>query len=339
LSENEKCCMKNMPVIGVIGGGSWATAIVKVLQKNPGHINWFIRSEKNIEFIRKNNHNPHYLRAVELDPGKLNISNDINYIAKESDILIFVIPAAFLKETLEKLSEDISKKTVISAIKGVIPGDNLMISDFLNKKFNLPLSSIVILSGPSHAEEVAMERLSYLTFASTDIKLSRNIANIFEIDYIKTIVSSDIYGIEYASVLKNIFAIAAGIYHGLGYGDNFQAVLLSNAIQEIKRFVDTVHPTTRDIKSSVYLGDLIVTAYSQFSRNRTFGNMIGKGYSVKAAILELSMVAEGYYATKCIHQINKKHFVNMPITDAVYNILYNKISPAIEMKLLTKSLG
>ena len=334
-----KSFMKSKPVIGVIGGGSWATAIVKVLQKNPGHINWFIRSKKNIEFIRKNNHNPHYLRAVELDPGKLNISDDINYIAKESEILIFVIPAAFLKETLEKLSEDISKKTVVSAIKGVIPGDNLMISDFINKNFNLPLNSIVILSGPSHAEEVAMERLSYLTFASADIKLARKIANIFEIDYIKTIVSSDINGIEYASVLKNIFAIAAGIYHGLGYGDNFQAVLLSNAIQEIKRFVDTVHPITRDIKSSVYLGDLIVTAYSQFSRNRTFGNMIGKGYSVKAAILELSMVAEGYYATKCIHQINKKHFVNMPITDAVYNILYDKISPAIEMKLLTKSLG
>ena len=331
--------MKKMPVIGVIGGGSWATAIVKVLQKNPGHINWFMRGEKNIEFIRKNKHNPHYLRAVELDTGKLNISNDINYIAKESDILIFVIPAAFLKETLEKLSEDISEKTVVSAIKGVIPVDNLLISDFFNKNFNIPLSSIVILSGPSHAEEVAMERLSYLTFASADIKLARNIANIFEIHYIKTIVSGDIHGIEYASVLKNIFAIAAGIYHGLGYGDNFQAVLVSNAIQEIKRFVDTVHPTTRDIKNSVYLGDLIVTAYSQFSRNRTFGNMIGKGYSVKAAILELNMVAEGYFATKCIHQINKKHFVNMPITDAVYNILYDKISPAIEMKLLTENLG
>lgn len=331
--------MKKMPVIGVIGGGSWATAIVKVLHKNPGHINWFIRSNENIEFIRKNKHNPHYLRAVMLDPEKLNISNDINYIAKESDILIFVIPAAFLKETLEKLNEDISEKIVVSAIKGVIPGDNLFISDFFNKYYNLPLSSIVILSGPSHAEEVAMERLSYLTFASGDIKLARNIANIFEIHYIKTIVSGDIYGIEYASVLKNIFAIAAGICHGLGYGDNFQAVLVSNAIQEIKRFVDTVHPTTRDIKSSVYLGDLIVTAYSQFSRNRTFGNMIGKGYSVKAAILELSMVAEGYYATKCIHEINKKHFVNMPVTDAVYNILYDKISPAIEMKLLTENLG
>lgn len=331
--------MKKMPVIGVIGGGSWATAIVKVLQENLSHVNWFIRSNENIDFIHKNKHNPHYLRAVELDPGKLNISNDINYIAKESDILIFVIPAVFLKETLEKLSEDISKKTVVSAIKGVIPGDNLMISDFLNNYFNIPLNSIVILSGPSHAEEVAMERLSYLTFASTDIKLARNIANIFEIHYIKTIVSGDIHGIEYTSVLKNIFAIAAGICHGLGYGDNFQAVLVSNAIQEIKRFVDTMHPTTRDIKSSVYLGDLIVTAYSQFSRNRTFGNMIGKGYSVKAAILELSMVAEGYYATKCIHQINKKHFVNMPITDAVYNILYDKISPVIEMKLLTENLG
>ncbi len=331
--------MKKMPVIGVIGGGSWATAIVKVLQKNQDHVNWFIRSKINIDFIRKNKHNPHYLRAVELDPGKLNISNDINYIVKESDILIFVIPAAFLKETLEKLSEDISEKTIVSAIKGVIPVDNLLISDFFNKNFNIPLSSIVILSGPSHAEEVAMERLSYLTFASADIKQARNIANIFEIHYIKTIVSGDIHGIEYASVLKNIFAIAAGIYHGLGYGDNFQAVLVSNAIQEIKRFVDTVHPTTRDIKNSVYLGDLIVTAYSQFSRNRTFGNMIGKGYSVKAAILELNMVAEGYFATKCIHQINKKHFVNMPITDAVYNILYDKISPAIEMKLLTENLG
>lgn len=331
--------MKKKPVIAVFGGGSWATAIVKVLQESLDQINWFIRRKENIEFIQKHNHNPYYLRFVELDPGKLNISDDINSIVKKSDILIFVIPAAFLKGALEKLNEDISGKTVVSAIKGIIPGDNLVIADFFNKKYNTPLESIVVLSGPSHAEEVAMERLSYLTFASVDVKLARSIANLLDVHYIKTIISDDIYGIEYAAVLKNIFAIAVGICHGLDYGDNFQAVLVSNAIQEIKRFVDTVRPTTRDIKNSVYLGDLIVTAYSQFSRNRTFGTMIGKGYSVKSAVIEMNMVAEGYYATECIHQINEKYLINMPITDAVYNILYEKISPAIEIKLLTENLG
>ncbi|MCL3781813.1 NAD(P)H-dependent glycerol-3-phosphate dehydrogenase [Prolixibacteraceae bacterium JC049] len=324
--------------IGIIGGGSWATALAKMLLENEDEINWYLRNPDNIDLFLRFGHNPNYLRGVEFETERINFFHDINTVAEESDILIFAIPSAFLKSALTDLTVDISDKMVISAIKGIVPEYNLIIGQFFNQHFNVPFENIGVIAGPCHAEEVALERLSYLTIACPEMKKARAFAFKLETPYVRTHISDDIWGTEYAAVLKNVFSIAAGICHGLRYGDNFQAVLISNAIQEIKRFVDTVHPITRDIKSSAYLGDLLVTAYSQFSRNRTFGTMIGKGYSVRSAQLEMHMVAEGYYAVKCIKEINEKFHVNMPITEAIYNILYGNISPAIEIRLLSENL-
>lgn len=326
------------PKVAVLGGGSWATAIIKMLLENVDQINWYMRSKEKIKFIKEYKHNNFYLSAVTLDTNKIELYSDVSKAVEDADILIFAIPSAFLKDALQNLTIDISNKLIVSAIKGIVPDDNLIIGEYFKEYHKVPMDSFVVISGPCHAEEVALERLSYLTIASKDLKNARFIADLLSTHYVKTSISDDIYGTEYSAVLKNVFAIAAGICHGLGYGDNFNAVLISNAIQEIKRFVDTVHPIIRDIKSSAYLGDLMVTAYSQFSRNRTFGNMIGKGYSVKSAQLEMNMIAEGYYAVKSIVEINRKYLVNMPITDAVYNILYEHISPAIEIKLLTENL-
>jgi glycerol-3-phosphate dehydrogenase (NAD(P)+) len=332
--------MSHSKKIAVIGGGSWATAIVKMLSNNMPQVYWWIRSTETVEHIKKYKHNPNYLTSVEFDTEKLILDTDIKKIIKEVDILIMAVPSAFLKQALSSTtSEDFKGKQVFSAIKGIVPEDLLIVGEFFNKKFEVATDSIGVITGPCHAEEVAMEKLSYLTIASQNKEIASYVASKLNCRYIKTTVSDDIYGTEYSAVLKNVFAIANGICHGLGYGDNFQAVLISNAIQEIKRFVDAVHPINRDIKSSAYLGDLLVTAYSQFSRNRTFGNMIGKGYSVKSAQMEMNMVAEGYYGVKCIHEINKQFNIEMPITTAVYHILYEKISPAIEMKLLTDQLS
>ena len=330
--------MSNKPKIAILGGGSWATAIIKMLLENVDDINWYMRSQEKIDFIKEHKHNNFYLSAVSLDTEKITLFNNIEETIEGSDIVIFAIPSAFLKNALKNTKINLSNKIVVSAIKGIIPDENLIIAKYFNKNYSVPYTSFAVISGPCHAEEVALERLSYLTIASPNLQNARTVADILSTHFIKTSISEDIYGTEYSAVLKNVFAIAAGICHGLGYGDNFNAVLISNSIQEIKRFVDAVHPITRDIKSSAYLGDLMVTAYSQFSRNRTFGNMIGKGYSVKSAQLEMNMVAEGYYAVSSIIEINKKYLVNMPITEAVYNILYEKISPAIEIKLLTENL-
>jgi len=326
--------------IAVIGSGSWGTAIVKILLSNFDHINWWIREEEIIENIYHYKHNPIYLSSVEFEPEKLFLSSNIKEIISSSDYLLFAIPSAFLSESLKNISTDELKgKTIISAIKGIVPEENKIIAEFFNHVYKVPFDNIVVVSGPSHAEEIALEKLTYLTVASKNQILAEDVSKLLKNRYLKTSVSDDIFGTEYSSVIKNIIAIANGICIGLGYGDNFQAVLISNAIQEIKRFVDAVHPIDRDIKSSVYLGDLMVTAYSQFSRNRTFGNMIGKGYSVKFAQLEMKMIAEGYYATKCVWEINKKYNVNMPITEAVYKILYEGKSPAREIYLLTEKLS
>ncbi|MNK46098.1 Glycerol-3-phosphate dehydrogenase [NAD(P)+] [compost metagenome] len=331
-----------VPKIAMIGGGSWATAIVKMLADNLSEkeIFWWMRNETAIEHIKKFKHNPHYLSSVELKLSQENISSDISSIIKSADFVILNVPAAFLKETLSTITpDDLKGKKIVSAIKGIVPEDNLIIGEFLHEKYNIPYHDILVVSGPCHAEEVALEKLSYLTIACTDIEKAAAFASILNTRYIKTNVSDDIFGTEYAAVLKNIYAVASGICHGIGYGDNFQAVLISNAIREIKRFVDVVHPIDRDIKESAYLGDLLVTAYSQFSRNRTFGNMVGKGYTVKSAQLEMNMVAEGYYAAKCMHIKNQEYNVDMPICKAVHNIIYEKRSPQIEMKLLAEKLN
>jgi glycerol-3-phosphate dehydrogenase (NAD(P)+) len=326
--------------IAVIGGGSWATAIVKMLCNNAKEVHWWVRSQTVVDHINKYKHNPNYLTSVEFETTKLVLSPNLKEVISKADILIMAVPSAFLKEALKELTEaDFKNKKVFSAIKGIVPEHNLIVGEFFNTQYNIPFEDIGVITGPCHAEEVAMEKLSYLTIASQNTASAAYVASQLNCRYIKTTVSDDIFGTEFSAVLKNVFAIASGICHGLGYGDNFQAVLISNAIQEIKAFVDVVHPIDRDIKSSAYLGDLLVTAYSQFSRNRMFGNMIGKGYSVRYAQLEMNMVAEGYYGVKCIYEINKKYKVEMPITDAVYNIVYEKISPAIEMKLLTDKLS
>jgi glycerol-3-phosphate dehydrogenase (NAD(P)+) len=324
--------------VAVLGGGSWATALVKLLLNNLQHINWFIRSEDTIEFIQKHGHNPNYITDIQFDTQKISFYNSIADAIDQSDILIFAIPAPFLKESLENYDKGFGHKFIVSAIKGIVPNENLTIAEFFNRYYQVMFRHILIITGPCHAEEIALERLSYLTIASSSETWAEHLASMLRCHYVKVKTSKDIYGVEYAAVLKNIVAIAAGISHGLGYGDNFQAVLISNAMQEIKRFLEITYKSKRKVLTSPYLGDLLVTAYSQFSRNRTFGTMIGKGYSVKTAQLEMRMIAEGYYAVKCIREINRNHNVNMPIMEAVYNILYDRISPALEIRLLSEKL-
>ena len=331
--------MKSESKIGVIGGGSWATAIVKMLCENVDSVNWWMRNEEAIEHINKYGHNPNYISDAELKKSKLKLSSNINEIVKNSDYLVLAVPSAFLKSTLESLKIPLNNKIIISAIKGIVPENNTIVGEFIHNQYDVPYENITVITGPCHAEEVALERLSYLTIACSDIDKAEFFASSISGRYIKTTVSDDIYGTEYSAVLKNVIALASGICHGLGYGDNFQAVLVSNAIREIKRFVDEVHPIKRDIKESAYLGDLLVTAYSQFSRNRTFGEMIGRGYSVNSAQLQLKMIAEGYYAVKCIMEINEKLQVKMPITEAVYNILYDRKSAKKQIKFLTDRLN
>ena len=328
--------MKLPGKIAIMGGGSWATAIAKIILSQADSINWYMRRDDRIEEFRRLGHNPAYLTSVRFDMRCINFSSDINKVVKESDTLIFVTPSPYLKSHLKKLKTKLKDKFIVTAIKGIVPDENLIVSDYFHKMYDVPEENIAVLAGPCHAEEVALERLSYLTVGCKDIEKAKMFARQLSGHYIKTSVNTDVAGIEYASVLKNVYA-AAGICSGLKYGDNFQAVLVSNALQEMSRFLDTVHPVDRCTNDSAYLGDLLVTSYSNFSRNRVFGTMIGKGYSVKSAQIEMEMIAEGYYGTKCIKELNKHLHVNMPIVDAVYNILYERISPMIEIKLLTDS--
>ena len=324
--------------VAVLGSGSWATALSKILLENVSEINWFFRKPETVESFIKYGNNPRYLRDVEFDTNRITFYSDINKIVEESDILVLAIPSAFLPVIFQDLKTSLENKYILSGIKGIVSEENLLVVEFLNKCFNVPLNMIGIISGPCHAEEVAQEKLSYLTIAGIDEGRALKFAQLVENEYIFTTVSDDIWGTEYSAVLKNVISIAAGIAHGLRYGDNFHAVLISRAIQEIKRFVDTAHPISRDIKSPAYLGDLLVTAYSQFSRNRMFGTMIGKGYSVNAAQWEMNMVAEGYYAAKSINTINQHYNVYMPICDTVYKILYEDTSPIRAMAKLTRKL-
>jgi glycerol-3-phosphate dehydrogenase (NAD(P)+) len=325
--------------IGVIGGGSWATALVKILCNNVPKVSWWMRSEDAVEHIHKYKHNLRYLQSVEFDLSKIDVSTDLIETVKNSEIILIAAPSAFLTNIFKDFPTELFKgKTVFSAVKGIVPEYHAIPARFIHKTFGTPYDQIGIICGPCHAEEVALERLSYLTIACQDEDIADDVAELFACRYIKTTTSDDLFGTELSAVLKNVYSIASGICSGLGYGDNFQAVLISNAIQEIENFIDEVSPIHRDVKSSAYLGDLLVTAYSKFSRNRTFGFMIGKGYSVKTAQMEMDMIAEGYYAVRSVMEINEKFQVEMPIVEAVNNILYEKISPVIEMKILTDKL-
>lgn len=325
--------------IAVLGGGSWATAIVKILSNNSRTISWWLRSSESVEYVRNHRHNPKYLSDVEINTGIVSPTNNLNECISGAGLVILAVPSAFLKHALAGMEENgLRDKLVFSAIKGIVPDDLMIVGDYLNRRLGVPVSSIGVITGPCHAEEVALEKLSYLTIACQDTEKAAMVADLMRCRYIRATVSDDIYGTEYAAVIKNIMAIAGGICHGLGYGDNFQAVLIANAISEIKRFVDAVSPITRDINDSAYLGDLLVTAYSQFSRNRTFGNMIGKGYSVKSAQMEMNMIAEGYYSVACIREMNAKYKADIPICDAVYRILYQGTSAKLEMATLAEKL-
>jgi len=332
--------MKKNMKFAVMGGGSWATAIVKMLTENTDMVNWYMRNTDAIEHIRTQKHNPNYLSSVEFHTDQLTLTDNIDEAVTDADVLIFAIPSAFLENELKQLSVNIKDKIVFSAIKGIVPETNLIVGEHFHINYNIPFENIGVITGPCHAEEVALERLSYLTIACADTEKAKLVAQHLSSNYIKTKISDDIIGTEYAAMLKNIYAIAAGIAHGLGYGDNFQSVLMSNSIREMKRFIKRVHKMKRNINDSAYLGDLLVTGYSVFSRNRMFGNMIGKGYTVKSAMMEMKMVAEGYYATNSAHLIisKLKKKSKTPILKAVYQVLYENKSPKRIFKELTDKL-
>ncbi len=325
--------------IAVIGGGSWATALVKILSENKSEVHWWMRNQQDVQHLNNYRHNPRYLSQVSFDLTYVKPNADLAAVLAAADWVILAVPAAFVAQALAELPEHTFKgKVVVSAIKGMIPGKNQLITDFMESRFQVPNSHQLIIAGPCHAEEVALEKQSYLTIGSHDLDTAEQFCQLLRNRYVKANPLDDLDGIEYCAVMKNIIAMACGIARGLNFGDNFQAVLVSNAMFEIERFLDAILPLPRELSGSAYLGDLLVTAYSQFSRNRTFGNMIGRGYSVKSAQIEMNMIAEGYYAVQSIYEINKKLQVEMPITKAVYHILYERISPTVEFDILIDKL-
>ena len=330
--------MKNFPgKIAVMGGGSWATALAKIVMYSQKEINWYMRRSDRIEDFKLMKHNPAYLPSITFDTSRITFYDDINHAIDDSDTLIFATPSPYIKDHLKKVTTSMEKKYIISAIKGIVPDENMLINDYFAKYYGVNPENILIIAGACHAEEIAMEHLSYITLVCRDIRKANKLSElVFNTPYLTSSGSRDMIGLEYVSVLKNIYAIVAGICNGLKLGDNFQAVYIPNAFDEMVRFLDVVHPVKRNITSAAYLSDLLVTSYSTFSRNRMFGKMIGEGNSVNTAKVELGMVAEGYYATKCIYEINEKYKVDMPILNALYAILYERKSPLAQIKKITE---
>lgn len=323
--------------LGILGGGSWATAIAKMLTDNGARVHWWVRNEEQAAHLREHKHNPRYLTSVEFLEGELVVTNDLDDFIANSEIIIVATPSAFIHDVLK--DKNLEGHKIVSAVKGIIPEYNLIPAHYFVEKHGIPMSNIAIISGPCHAEEVAMEKLSYLTIASEDEKLAQFMATQMDGRYIRCNVSDDLVGTEISAVLKNVYALACGIAHGLGYGDNYMAVLVSNAIQEIEVFIDSAYPLHRDVKHSAYLGDLLVTAYSLHSRNRRFGNLLGKGYSLAAVKQEMNMVAEGYYAAACINELAAQHKIDLTIANSVYEILYKGKSPKKIFAELSKKLN
>ena len=324
---------------GILGGGSWGTAIVKILSHNLTTLNWYVRSEENASYIKKFKKNPNYLRSVNLYKNNIRVSSSIEEVVKNSDILVLAIPSPFLDLELQKIKLFLNNKYIFSALKGVVPDSNLVVSEHLNSIYNIPKNKIGIITGPCHAEEVALEKLSYLTIACDDHVLGEYVRSSFETNFIRVKLSRDSIGVEYAAMLKNIYAFMAGVAHGLGYGDNFQSVLISNSVVEMNQFIRIIYKVKRDINDSEYLGDLLVTSYSTFSRNRTLGNMIGKGYSINSAIAEMSMISEGYYATKNAFEISLENKISFNIINAAHEILYKNASSKKIMRELSLKLN
>lgn len=338
--KESKLTKKEDASILVVGSGSWATALLKILLFNNKNVHWWLRKKETLDFVKSYRHNPKYLSSVDLSIKAENLDTNLSKQLKGKNIVILAVPSAYIKGVLDDLTpDDFKGKTIVSAIKGTVGTKNQSLQEYLIDNFKINPSDYAAITGPCHAEEVATERLSYLTFSSLSTSLALSTANLFDNRFIRTNISSDVVGTEYAAILKNIYAILAGICQGLSYGDNFQAVLMSNAMQEMKRFLDATHPMERNLLETCYMGDLLVTAYSQFSRNRTFGRMVGRGYSIKSAQIEMDMVAEGYYATKSIYQISQAHGIPTPLIDSVYHILYHNVAPSIEISLLSSLLN
>ena len=329
--------MYNCGNIAIIGGGSWATALAKVVVSNTHRIGWYMRRDDRIADFKRTGHNPAYITSLQFDVNEIAFSSDLNHTVEAYDTLIFVTPSPYLKDHLKKLTVDIKNKFIVIAIKGIVPDENVVCSEYFHNRYGVPYDNIAIIGGPSHAEEVAMQRLTYLTIACHNVEKAKAFADVLSNSFIKAKEATDVIGIEYAAVLKNVYAIAAGMCDGLQYGDNFQAILVSNAVQEMDRFLAAVNPVKRNVNDSVYLGDLLVTSYSNFSRNRCFGLMIGKGYSVNSAQIEMKMIAEGYYGTRCMTEINKQYHIDMPILNAMYRILYEQANAQQEIKALTNT--
>ncbi len=323
--------------IAIMGGGSWATALAKIVIYSQPKINWYMRRTDRIKDFKLMKHNPAYMPSITFDTSRINFYDDINQVIEDSDTLIFATPSPYIKDHLQKVTTSLEKKYIISAIKGIVPDENMLVNDYFSLYYGVNPENIIVIAGACHAEEIAMEHLSYLTLVCRDIKKANKLSEtIFNTPYLNSSCSRDMTGLEYVSVLKNIYAIVSGICNGLKYGDNFQAVYIPNAFDEMVRFLNVVHPMRRNITSAAYLSDLLVTSYSTFSRNRMFGKMIGEGNSVNVAKIELGMVAEGYYATKCIYEINESYNVEMPILDALYAILYKRESPTAQIKKITE---
>ncbi len=327
---------------GIIGSGSWATALAKILTDNKHSINWFVRSERIVNHLKTRHHNPNYLSSVYFDKNQLYLSTDVNEVIRASDCVVIAVPSAYVIETLQKTGKETFRgKLVISAIKGILPENNLLLNEYLAKEYDFPAENYFTVMGPCHAEEVAAEKLSYLTFSGIDTDAAGELAKSFTTEYLNTTVNNDVTGVQFAAILKNIYALGAGVAHGLEYGDNFLSVLIANCADEMAGFLHKAgvphmevgihttldHKISPNYAASVYLGDLLVTCYSLYSRNRNFGNMIGKGYSVSATKLEMNMVAEGYNASRCIHYINNRVNADMPIADAIYSILWENLHP------------
>ena len=326
--------------VAVIGGGSWATALAKLLLANNERISWYMRRQNRIDEFKQRGYNPVYLSDIRFDVDRIDFHSDINAACCDADILVIAIPSPFFLESATKITCDLSDKIIVSAVKGIVPDKNLIITDFFASRFGCKDENLIVIGGPCHAEEVALERLSYLTIGCHDREKSVEFAEMLRSPALRTIVSNDVAGIEYAAVLKNVYAIAGGVISGMKAGDNFMAMMACNAAREMRTFIDTVAPMKRDICHSAYLGDLLVTAYSRFSRNHNFGAMIGKGYSVNAAKMEMEMVAEGYYGAKCIYQINEsKTKVDMPILTAVYKIIYERLSPREAVRMMAPTFS
>ena len=323
--------------VAVIGGGSWATAIVKILSANLEHIHWWVREQEIVDGITQYGHNPLYLSSIYIDPSDVKISNNLKKVVARADYVVIVTPSAFLHKTLSELKlSKLNKKKIITAVKGIVPETMQLISDYLKTEFKVPAANLAMISGPSHAEEIAQEKFTFLTAASESTELAEITARFFTNRYVRASVSNDLLGAEMSIVLKNIYALGAGIYSGLGYGDNFIAAYVANCVKEMNVFVNSLYPGTRNMSDAVYLGDLLVTAYSHFSRNRMFGNMIGHGLSVRATQLEMHMIAEGYYSSRCVHEINKKYNAPIPIVETIYGILYEGNNVSSEMKRIAE---